>query len=241
MQPVGACLGPTGDGAPGETANRSTESQKVPAPGGDAAERRAASLSRILREWTATLDAIQDMISVHGEDFRIVRVNRSLARFFGREPAELIGEPCYRVFHGTDEPWPQCPHREAQSSRTTVTTEVMDPHLGVPLQITCSPYTDERGAFVGTVHVARDISEPKARERERQELIEKLREAVARAKLLSGLLPICSSCKKIRDDQGYWNQLEAYISKHSEAQFTHGICPECTQELYPGRTRPSRK
>ncbi len=200
----------------------------------------AASLSRILREWTATLDAIEDMISVHGKDFRIVRVNRALARFFRREPAEMIGERCYRVFHGTDEPWPHCPHLEAQKVHGTVNLEVVDPHVGVPLQITCSPYTDDDGAFVGTVHVARDISEQKIQERERQELIAKLREALGRAKLLSGLLPICSSCKKIRDDQGYWNQLEAYISKHSEAQFTHGICPDCTQELYPRYARRSR-
>jgi len=53
-------------------------------------------------------------------------------------------------------------------------------------------------------------------------------------KILSGLLPICMSCKKIRDDQGYWNQLEAYIHNNSEARFTHGICPDCIDELYPG-------
>jgi len=50
---------------------------------------------------------------------------------------------------------------------------------------------------------------------------------------LRGILPICSNCKKIRDDKGYWNQIEAYISDHSEAQFSHSICPECAKELYP--------
>ena len=53
-------------------------------------------------------------------------------------------------------------------------------------------------------------------------------------KVLSGLLPICMNCKKIRDDRGYWNQLEAYIHQHSEAIFTHGICPDCIEKLYPG-------
>jgi len=62
---------------------------------------------------------------------------------------------------------------------------------------------------------------------------EELQEALDRVKQLSGLLPICASCKKIRDDKGYWNQIESYISKHSEAQFTHGICPECTRKMYP--------
>ena len=60
-----------------------------------------------------------------------------------------------------------------------------------------------------------------------------LHSALAQVKQLSGLLPICSSCKKIRDDAGYWQQIEAYIRDHSEAQFTHGICPECARKLYP--------
>lgn len=62
---------------------------------------------------------------------------------------------------------------------------------------------------------------------------EELREALSRVKTLSGLLPICASCKKIRDDKGYWNQIEAYISKHSTAEFSHGICPECAKKIYP--------
>jgi PleD family two-component response regulator len=62
---------------------------------------------------------------------------------------------------------------------------------------------------------------------------EELRKALAKIKTLSGLLPICASCKKIRDDQGYWTQLESYISEHSEAEFTHGCCPECMKKLYP--------
>ncbi len=60
-----------------------------------------------------------------------------------------------------------------------------------------------------------------------------LTEALSQVKELSGLLPICSSCKRIRDDQGYWNQLEAYIQKNSKAEFTHGLCPDCIQKLYP--------
>jgi hypothetical protein len=60
-----------------------------------------------------------------------------------------------------------------------------------------------------------------------------LTKALSEVKLLSGLLPICASCKKIRDDQGYWNQIEAYIQRHSQAQFSHSICPECMEKLYP--------
>jgi CheY-like chemotaxis protein len=60
-----------------------------------------------------------------------------------------------------------------------------------------------------------------------------LEKALAKIKTLSGLLPICASCKKIRDDRGYWNQLEHYISEHSEVEFTHGCCPDCAKKLYP--------
>lgn len=60
-----------------------------------------------------------------------------------------------------------------------------------------------------------------------------LQRSLAKVKMLSGMLPICSSCKKVRDDQGYWNQIESYIREHSEAEFSHGICPECARKLYP--------
>jgi DNA-binding NarL/FixJ family response regulator len=65
---------------------------------------------------------------------------------------------------------------------------------------------------------------------ERKKLIQ---EALATVKTLKGLLPICAACKKIRDDNGYWNQLEAYIETHSDAEFTHGLCPECRRRMFP--------
>ncbi len=69
--------------------------------------------------------------------------------------------------------------------------------------------------------------------KEKDELIAKLQDALNNVKKLSGLLPICSSCKKIRNDDGYWKQIEGYIAEHSEAVFTHGICPDCMKKLYP--------
>ncbi len=67
---------------------------------------------------------------------------------------------------------------------------------------------------------------------ERERMIIELQDALAKVKLLSGFLPICASCKKIRNDQGYWQQIEAYISEHSEAEFSHGVCPDCAERLY---------
>ncbi len=79
----------------------------------------------------------------------------------------------------------------------------------------------------------RDITDNKQAALERERLIEELQTTISEVKTLSGLLPICASCKKIRDDKGYWNQIEGYIQQHSNAQFSHGICPDCIQKLYP--------
>ncbi len=81
-----------------------------------------------------------------------------------------------------------------------------------------------------------EIIERKRIEEERERLIKDLQEALGKVKVLSGMLPICISCKKIRDDKGYWNQIEVYIRDHSETEFTHGICPECFKKLYPDET-----
>lgn len=80
--------------------------------------------------------------------------------------------------------------------------------------------------------IARDITEMKRTAEERENLISDLKEALDNIKTLTGLIPICANCKKIRDDKGYWNQLETFIEKHSEALFSHGVCPDCAEELY---------
>jgi YesN/AraC family two-component response regulator len=75
--------------------------------------------------------------------------------------------------------------------------------------------------------------EKQLHQEEREKLIAELQEALAAIKTLHGILPICSSCKKIRDDKGSWTQIEAYISEHTDAEFSHGICSECARKLYP--------
>jgi len=91
-------------------------------------------------------------------------------------------------------------------------------------------WTDGR---IVRLEIATDITERKQIEQERELLIAQLKEALDKIKTLSGFLPICASCKKIRDDTGYWNEIEAYIRAHSEAEFSHSICPDCLTKLYP--------
>lgn len=86
-----------------------------------------------------------------------------------------------------------------------------------------------------------DITGRKQAEAEREELIRELQEALAKVKTLSGLLPVCAACKKIRDDKGSWNAMEVYIQGHSDAEFTHSFCPECMHTLYPEIFEAGRK
>jgi CheY-like chemotaxis protein len=81
--------------------------------------------------------------------------------------------------------------------------------------------------------VCMDISARKRAEKEREMLINQLRDTIASVKTLTGLLPICANCKKVRDDQGYWHQVEEYLQEHAPVNFTHGLCPQCARKLYP--------
>ena len=82
------------------------------------------------------------------------------------------------------------------------------------------------------LHIRRAIEKQQAAA-EREKLIIQLQEALEKVKTLRGFIPICASCKNVRDDKGYWTQVEAYVRDHSLAEFSHGICPECAKRLYP--------
>lgn len=92
---------------------------------------------------------------------------------------------------------------------------------------------NSKGNPIGFQGVSRNITERKKMEIERENLIDKLKKAVSDVKQLSGMIPICASCKNIRNDKGYWEQIEVYIKDRSETEFSHGICPECIKKLYP--------
>ena len=107
----------------------------------------------------------------------------------------------------------------------------------------------QRGKVVGAIFISEDVTVLKAAQAELslhkerlEELVQartaELHDALARVKTLSGFLPICASCKKVRDDKGYWTQVEEYLRDHSEIEFSHGLCPDCAKKLYPQFARP---
>lgn len=172
-----------------------------------------------LREIAIVLDAQQ----------RIIDMNpAALAHFSMTIPAS--GSPAANVLHRWSE-------LTAFIGDTSITEAEMpfrqkktdeDPEWFL---ISRSALLDADKRQAGTLIIGRNISAKKRTEREREELVSVLSEAVANVKTLSGLLPICASCKKIRDDEGYWNQVESYISKRTDATFTHGICPDCAAKV----------
>ncbi len=126
--------------------------------------------------------------------------------------------------------------QEGMDPDRTITLEMEDYHKnGSTVWVEClaSFIRDDDGTAIGVHGVSRDITERRRAAVEKERLIGELRQALANVKILSGMLPICASCKKIRDDKGYWNQLESYISSHSDVLFSHSICPECARKLYP--------
>lgn len=101
------------------------------------------------------------------------------------------------------------------------------------LDVRFDPIRDRWGALAGRLVVARDVTFLKALEDEREYLIDDLQDALRKVGQLEGLLPICASCRKVRDDGGYWAHVEEYFGSRAALEFTHGICPECEQKLYP--------
>lgn len=104
-----------------------------------------------------------------------------------------------------------------------------------------SPIHHADGKLLGVVQTLQDITVLKQMEEEKERLNCELREALNEIKTLTGLIPICAACKKIRDDKGYWNQLENYLEEHSDAVFSHGLCPECFKEYFPEAARARKE
>ncbi len=173
-------------------------------------------------------DFMADAVIVLDAQNRVVDLNAAAQRVFGHALSDAVGKAAGEVLNAED-PGALLASEEEQRAELWVDVEgrrrVFDASM--------SPLRDWRGRLTGRLLVLRDISRYKQLEQEREELIAGLQDALAQVKTLRGLLPICARCKRIRDDQGYWHSVETYIREHSEADFSHGICPECARELYP--------
>lgn len=163
-------------------------------------------------------------------------VNQAFTTPFGRIPEEVIGRRIYDLF-----PQEEAEKRMAVVRKAFAEGEIIVFEVRVPLPqgkdlffiTSVRPLKDAGGKVTSVVCISKDITDRKRVEAEREDLIEELKAALAEVRTLSGLLPICATCKKVRDDQGYWTQIEWYIRDHSEAEFTHGVCPDCAHDLYP--------
>jgi PAS domain S-box-containing protein len=191
-----------------------------------------------LRDITSSLGMGLLVVNTSG---RLEFMNPEAERLLGWTEAELTDRQLHDVIHVRKEGGAPMPAEECLSMGVLKTGEraVSDDDVFVrkdgsvfPVAFVSAPVIKE-GMVVAVAVSFRDITNRKRDEAEREQLLLDYKDALANIKTLKGLMPICSSCKKIRDDKGYWNHIEAYIRDHSEVEFSHGICPDCAQKLYP--------
>ncbi len=194
------------------------------------------------------IEQASDAIMLCDEKGAIVEWNRASEQITGLHAADVLGKPCWDVqFESMSEErrTPEAYKRfrsviqqaldnnHAQAFNRPFDGELQRPDgMHHYVQQIAFPIRTAKGVMFGSI--TRDLTERVQAEKERERLLGDLQEALTRVKTLSGLLPICANCKKIRDDRGEWHALEVYVRDHSEADFTHGICPECAEKLYPG-------
>jgi PAS domain S-box-containing protein len=165
----------------------------------------------------------------------VVTWNRGAERIFGYTAEEVLGRPITMLIPPDrlgEEPKIIERLRRGEYIEHFETVRRRKDGQEVDISLTISLIKDQTGKIIGVSKIARDITERQRAKAEQEQLLNVLKDALARVKTLYGLLPICASCKKIRSDEGYWKNIETYIEEHSDASFTHGICPDCVQKLY---------
>ena len=183
------------------------------------------------------VESTDDAIYGEGLDGAIISWNKAAERIFGYTAGEIIGHSA-SILYPIDrrDELIDIMERIKRGQRVGLYETVRlrkDGHF-IPVSVTVSPVQDASGKIAGGSAISRDITLRKRDEAERFRLIEELTESLKQVRTLSGLLPICASCKRIRDDQGYWQQVETYIADHTNADFTQGICPDCLEKSKSG-------
>ncbi len=198
--------------------------------------RREKEARAAVGQLAAIIESSEDAIVGFSLDGRIVSWNTGAKNLYGHVDTETIGQSVDLLLpRGGGEDFRELLERVGRGESISHFETVRRRKSGalVEVSLCLSPVRNTRGEIIGASTIARDISDWKRAERDRENLVGELQAALAEVKTLSGLLPICSHCKKVRDDKGYWNQIEHYVHEHSNASFTHGICPECVDVLYP--------
>ncbi|MDY0004293.1 MAG: PAS domain S-box protein [Polyangia bacterium] len=182
--------------------------------------------------------SLQGLIIAQGWPARLVFANRAFALFLGREPEELLTLPpeaLEGLVHSEDREAFFEDYRAhlaglAAPNRRTFRVVRADGKLcWIEAYISVTRVQGE----IAVQAAVMDVTERREAELERERLIEELNAALREIRTLRGIVPICASCKKVRDDHGFWQQVETYVSVHSHAEFSHSICPECVRRLYP--------
>lgn len=203
-----------------------------------AAEDKLRKSEKKVRDITASLGEGVLVVDTRG---LLTFMNPEAEQLLGWSEGELLGKPVHDIVHTRKKNGSPLPAHECPSMKVLVTGErekVYDDEFirkdgaVFPVSFISAPIREE-GAVIAVVIAFQDITRLKQYEADREQLLLSYEDALANIKTLKGMLPICSSCKKIRDDKGYWNHIEIYIQSRSEAEFSHGICPECAKRLYP--------
>jgi len=201
-----------------------------------------SKVERAKQEWEATVDSLQDLVCLVDHQGRIIRANRRVESWGLGQVTDVAGRGFHELLH------PHCTAPSCYLSglwesawdetdrerpcQCEVYDKVLNRHVLVSVR-PCRKEGEKAIAAGSAVVIVSDITERKQAEEERERLIAELQEALDNVKTLRGLIPIRANCKKIRDDEGYWHQVEVYVRDHTEAQFTHGLCPDCFRKLYP--------
>ena len=193
-------------------------------------EQRIKELAPLML-YRGLMDASLDGIAIIGQDHRIREVNRRFARMLGYTMDEMLRLRTWDWEGVMTESKIRAKFSDLSKTKTTFET-CHRRKDGTVYDAEVTACGTKMGKESVILTITRDITERKQRETEMKNMILQLQEATKNVKILKGLLPICSSCKKIRDDQGYWKQIETYISDHSDVEFSHSICRECAKKLY---------
>jgi PAS domain S-box-containing protein len=198
--------------------------------------RQVARQTRALRDsenrFRSIFEGTNDAIVVLRNDLKIENVNNAACQFFGVPREQLLSKPLTDIFP-SEEILAFKSQSETEREKSAIEFDMTMDTVNKNIHMLAKMNVFHVAGEQRVVLVLRDITERKQAEKEREELIEKLTDALAEVRTLSGLLPICSSCKKIRDDKGYWKQIEEYFYSHSDVRFSHGLCPDCMAKFYP--------